>query len=127
MRERVRRRVERVRRGLRVLSLVARDPRTPWHARLVGALTLAYALSPIDLVPDFVPVLGLLDDLVVVPLGAWLALRLTPAAVVADARARAEAGGAVSGRRWLGALLVLLAWAALVVLAWWLLKRSLGT
>jgi uncharacterized membrane protein YkvA (DUF1232 family) len=71
------------------LYLAARDPRTPWHARLVVAAVAAYALSPIDLIPDFIPVLGLLDDAVLLPLGIALALRLIPAEVMAESRARA--------------------------------------
>jgi uncharacterized membrane protein YkvA (DUF1232 family) len=103
------------------LYLAARDPRTPGHARLLAALVLAYALSPIDLIPDFVPVLGLLDDLVLVPLGIWLVVRLVPPAVLADARARAAADSArPTGRRtavlvtWAVAVLVLAAVAAAV-------------
>jgi len=73
------------------LYLAARDPRTPWHARVVVAAVAAYALSPIDLVPDFIPILGLLDDAVLLPLGIALALRLIPAEVMAESRARAAA------------------------------------
>ncbi|MBL8056706.1 MAG: DUF1232 domain-containing protein, partial [Anaerolineales bacterium] len=60
------------------LYLAARDPRTPWYARALAAGVAAYAFSPLDLIPDFIPVLGYLDDLVLVPLGIWLALRLIP-------------------------------------------------
>jgi uncharacterized membrane protein YkvA (DUF1232 family) len=67
----------------------ARDPEAPWLARLVAIAVAAYALSPIDLIPDFIPVLGLLDDLILVPLGFWLVLRLMPPAVIARARQRA--------------------------------------
>lgn len=71
------------------LYLAARDPRTPWHARVAVAAVAAYALSPIDLIPDFIPVLGLLDDAVLLPLGIALALRLIPPEVMAESRARA--------------------------------------
>ena len=71
------------------LYLVARDPRTPWFAKLLAGAVVAYALSPIDLIPDFIPVLGYLDDLVLLPLGIWLAVRLVPAEVLDDARERA--------------------------------------
>ena len=74
------------------LYFAYRDPRTPWHARAFAALVVAYAFSPIDLIPDFVPVLGYLDDLVLVPLGVWLALKMIPSTIMADCRARAEAG-----------------------------------
>jgi uncharacterized membrane protein YkvA (DUF1232 family) len=71
------------------LYLAARDPRVPWAAKLLAAAVAAYAFSPIDLIPDFIPVLGLLDELVILPLGIALALRLVPEAVMADCRARA--------------------------------------
>src|SRR5512137_362302 len=67
------------------LYLACRDPRTPWYAKAWAVLVVAYAFSPIDLIPDFVPVLGYLDDLVIIPLGIWLALRMIPPAVMADA------------------------------------------
>jgi uncharacterized membrane protein YkvA (DUF1232 family) len=67
-----------------------RDPRTPWYARLFTGFIVAYAFSPIDLIPDFIPVLGYLDDLVIVPLGVLLALKMIPAQVMAECRAKAE-------------------------------------
>lgn len=72
------------------LYLAARDPRTPWYAKLIVAGIVAYALSPIDLIPDFVPVLGYLDDLILIPMGIALAIKLIPDAVLADCRTRAQ-------------------------------------
>jgi len=72
------------------LYLAAKDPRTPWYARLLVAGIVAYALSPIDLIPDFVPVFGYLDDLVLIPLGIALAIKLVPNSVLAECRARAQ-------------------------------------
>lgn len=72
------------------LYLAARDPRTPWYAKLLVAGIVAYALSPIDLIPDFVPVLGYLDDLILIPIGIALAIKLVPSQVLADCRARAQ-------------------------------------
>ena len=89
MPERLRRWARRLKQQALVVYLVARDPRLPWPVRALALLVAAYALSPIDLVPDFIPVLGLLDDLLLVPLGVALVIRLAPAAVVADARLRA--------------------------------------
>src|SRR5687768_9274740 len=77
-----------------VLYLSVRDPRTPWYAKAAAACVVAYALSPIDLIPDPIPLLGYLDDLVLLPLGVWMVRRLIPAAVLADNRARAEADAA---------------------------------
>ena len=101
--------------------LAAQDPRMPWSAQLMALLATAYAFSPIDLVPDAVPVLGLLDDLVLVPLGLWLALKLTPQAVLADARAEAtrrlNEGLPVS--RTAAVVIVVLWIAAIAGLVWW--------
>ena len=72
------------------LYLAARDPRTPWYAKLLVAGIVAYAFSPIDLIPDFVPVLGYLDDLILIPAGIALAIRLVPDFVLADCRAQAQ-------------------------------------
>ncbi len=72
------------------LTIAVRDPRVPWYARVLLGLVLAYAFSPIDLIPDFIPVLGYLDDLIIVPLGITLALKMIPAQVMIDARKQAE-------------------------------------
>ena len=74
-----------------VVYFAARDPRTPWPVRLLALLVAAYALSPIDLIPDFIPVLGYLDDLILVPLGLVLVLRLVPRQVMLSAREKAAA------------------------------------
>jgi uncharacterized membrane protein YkvA (DUF1232 family) len=70
--------------------LIARDRRTPWYAKALALGVAGYAFSPIDLIPDFVPVLGYLDDLIIVPLGLWLVVRLTPPELVAELRGEAE-------------------------------------
>jgi len=72
------------------LYLATRHPETPWYARLLVAGVVAYALSPIDLIPDFVPVLGYLDDLILIPMGITLAVRMIPTPVLAECRARAK-------------------------------------
>ncbi len=72
------------------LYLAARDPRTPWYAKLLVAAIVAYAFSPIDLIPDFVPVLGYLDDLILIPISITLAIKLVPNSVLAECRARAQ-------------------------------------
>lgn len=79
-----------LKRDVVAVYLALRDPRTPWYARLLGGVVVAYAFSPIDLIPDFVPVLGVLDDLLVVPLGVWLVVRLIPSEALDDARSRAD-------------------------------------
>ncbi|HEY3317112.1 MAG TPA: YkvA family protein [Coriobacteriia bacterium] len=100
------------------LYLACRDPRTPLLARVIAAGVVAYALSPIDLIPDPVPVLGYLDDLMIVPAGIWLATRLIPAEVLADARARAAADqGALLPRSRAAAAAVVAVWLAGAALA----------
>lgn len=79
-----------IKRDVVMLWLAARDPRTPWQAKVVGGFVAAYALSPIDLIPDFVPVLGYLDDLLLVPVGIWIAVKMIPPLVVADLRVEAD-------------------------------------
>jgi uncharacterized membrane protein YkvA (DUF1232 family) len=110
-----RRRARALKTWLRALYLAARDRRTPWTARLVALAVVAYAFSPIDLIPDFVPVLGYLDDLVLLPLGIALALRLIPPAVLEECRTRAERELAEGRPTSLaGAALVVLVWLALL-------------
>ncbi len=112
-----------LKRDVVVLWLAARDPRVGNGAKLLAALFAAYALSPIDLIPDFIPVLGLLDDLLLVPAGIWLALRLIDPALIAELRERAEAEDRPASP--LGAAMVVLAWfAALIGLAWTFVWRA---
>lgn len=80
-----------LRRDAHAVWLSARDPRTPWYAKALAFAVAGYALSPIDLIPDFIPVLGYLDDLILVPVGLWLVLKMIPREVLAAHRATAEA------------------------------------
>lgn len=106
------------------LYLAARDPRTPFYARLFAGLVVAYAFSPIDLIPDFIPVLGYLDDLLIVPLGIGLALRMIPKPVLIESRARAatllESGKPTSRA---GLAIVITIWMLLLALIVWLVLR----
>lgn len=107
-----------------MLWIAARDGRTPLIAKLVAGFVAAYALSPIDLIPDFVPVLGLLDELVIVPLGLALAIRLVPNGLMAEFRAQADAAVERPVSRG-GALLVILLWgmvATFLALQLWALR-----
>lgn len=107
--------------SLVMLWFCSRHPDTPLAARMLAVLVVAYAFSPIDLVPDFIPVLGYVDDVLLVPLGIWLALRLVPATVKADCRVRADAWQAMQAERprnlWAAAIIVLV-WALLAWLGW---------
>jgi len=88
--EQLKQKTKHLKRETTALYFAYRDPRTPWHARAFSALVVAYMLSPIDLIPDFIPILGYLDDLVLVPLGISLALKMIPRDVMADARKIAD-------------------------------------
>jgi uncharacterized membrane protein YkvA (DUF1232 family) len=103
------------------LYLAARDPRTPWYAKVLVGGIVAYALSPIDLIPDFIPVLGYLDELILLPLGIAMAIRLMPANIMAECRSRAhealEDGKPVSR---MAAAVIIGLWLGLAVLGiWW--------
>lgn len=112
---------------LLTVFFAARDPEAPWLARLVAIAVAAYALSPIDLIPDFIPVLGLLDDLILVPLGFWLALRLMPPAVIARARQRAaEQRGRLPRNLKVAAAIVVLWVLVAVLVIVWLVGRTGG-
>jgi uncharacterized membrane protein YkvA (DUF1232 family) len=102
------------RRDLHAVYLAARDPRVPWHAKAVALFVTAYAFSPIDLIPDFVPVLGLLDDLIIVPIGLWLAIRLIPPEILEEHRAAAERA-AEEPVSMVGAALMISVWLMLAV------------
>ena len=95
------------------LYLAARDPRVPWYAKVVAACVVAYALSPIDLIPDFIPVLGYLDDLLLVPLGIALAIRLIPPALLEQHRKAAAERDAQRPTSRVGAAIIIGIWIAL--------------
>jgi len=97
--------------------LAARDPRTPVHAKLFGLLVAGYALSPIDLIPDFIPVLGLLDDAILIPVGVWLFEKLVPPDLLAEHRATARAAAELPLSRW-GILIVVALWVLTAWLIW---------
>jgi uncharacterized membrane protein YkvA (DUF1232 family) len=115
-----------LRRELFTVFYAYRDPRTPWYARVLGALVVAYAFSPIDLIPDFIPVIGYLDDLVLVPLGIALVMKMIPREVVDDARRLAEQRvGVPRPRNWVVGGIIIALWAALAaVIAWRVFRRT---
>jgi uncharacterized membrane protein YkvA (DUF1232 family) len=111
-----------LRRDVLTLYLAARDPRVPWYAKAVAACVAVYALSPIDLIPDFIPILGYLDDLVIVPLGIWLAIRLIPPFVLEELRQAAIARYQPRPKSWIGAAIILVLWGlAGGAVVWWLM------
>lgn len=116
--ERIKQWARAIKRDVMALWLAARDPRVPWHAKAVAGMVAAYALSPIDLIPDFIPVLGYLDDLLIVPLGILLAVKLIPEPVMAELRERALDQRRPVSRA--GLIAVILIWVASIVLVAWL-------
>ena len=117
-------RARRLKTELVALSIAYRDPRTPWYAKVVAACVVGYALSPLDLIPDPIPVLGYLDDLILLPLGVALAIRLIPRQVLEDARTAArdpERPRAPANR--VAAAAIVLVWLALAAITVWLVMR----
>ena len=111
-----------LRRDVLALYLAARDPRVPWYAKAVAACVAVYALSPIDLIPDFIPILGYLDDMVIVPLGIWFAIQLIPPWLLEEHRQAAMAGRQQCPRSWVGAAIILSLWGlAGGAMVWWLM------
>jgi uncharacterized membrane protein YkvA (DUF1232 family) len=116
-----RERVAALKREVAAIAYAARDSRTPWAARLLVLAIVAYAVSPIDLIPDFIPVLGLLDDLLLLPAAILLAIRMIPSEVLAEARQRADARPPPSKG---AAVVIALIWIALMAaLVWWLASK----
>lgn len=122
-----RERVQQLKKETYALYLAYKDPRVSWFARLWLALVVGYALSPIDLIPDFIPVLGYLDDLILVPLGIWVAIKLIPEPVLAECRVRAEAemGEGMEGG-WITAVVIITIWViGTLFLGYWLIRLAM--
>ena len=118
---------KRIKRDAVTLWFACRHPATPWHVKALCAFVVAYALSPIDLIPDFIPVLGYLDDALLLPGMIWLAVWLLPPVVVADSRVRADAWmakGEGKPRSRVGGVLIVLIWiGAAIAAGWWFWRR----
>ena len=112
---------KRLKREVLTLYCAARDSRTPLLARALALVVVAYALSPIDLIPDFIPVLGMLDDVILVPIGVWLVIKLIPLEVLEVARVSA-ARLEVKPVSYFGLAMILTLW---LLVAWWLLRLLL--
>ena len=111
--------VKLLKRDVLALLIAYKDPRTPWYARLMAALVAGYALSPIDLIPDFIPVLGYLDDLLIVPLGIYITVKLIPAHLMQEYRIKALLLDKAGKKSLIGVVIVLLVWLAAIFLVVW--------
>ena len=121
-------RIRGLRHELAALALAVRRPDVPWYAKALGVVVIAYALSPIDLIPDFIPVLGLLDDLLLVPLGILAVRALVPDGVLAECRAEAAKGVLSPRTGWIAAAVIVAVWAAVLgALLRWLFSGSGGS
>ena len=109
-----------------VLYLAYRDPRTPRLTKLLAAAVIGYALSPIDLIPDFIPVLGLVDDLLIVPAGVSLAIRSIPPDVIEDLRKKIEAQPPTTKARWLMATVIVMIWFFVAIIIIRFLLKIIG-
>jgi uncharacterized membrane protein YkvA (DUF1232 family) len=109
------------------LYLACRHPRVPWYAKVLALIVVGYALSPIDLIPDFIPVLGYLDDMVLIPLGIMIVIRMIPAEVLAECRRNAEGmvGRATRAGRTAAAVIVMI-WIITAALVVWLIMRTVN-
>jgi uncharacterized membrane protein YkvA (DUF1232 family) len=108
------------------LWFACRHPATPWAVKALCAFVVAYALSPIDLIPDFIPVLGYLDDLLLLPGLIWLAVRMLPASALEQSRRSADAWIEAEGKRprsYLGAVAVVMVWTAVAMAGYWYWKK----
>ncbi|MEW6180648.1 MAG: YkvA family protein [Chloroflexota bacterium] len=125
--ERLKSRARLLKRDAYALYIAARDPRVPWYAKVFLGVVVAHTFSPIDLIPDFVPVLGYLDDLIITPLGIALALKMIPAEVMTEARRQSEEmmrqGKPISR---VGAVLVIVVWLAILAIMVWWIARALN-
>ena len=121
--ERLKRWAQRLKVEVHALYLAYRDPRVPWYARVFAAVVVGYAFSPIDLIPDPIPVLGYLDDLILIPLGVALAVRMIPSQVLAECREKAREMTDKPVSR-VAAVVVVSVWVALAALAVWLVSRA---
>jgi uncharacterized membrane protein YkvA (DUF1232 family) len=114
-----------VRRDAHAVYLAARDPRTPWYVKVLALGVAAYALSPIDLIPDFIPVLGYLDDIVIVPLGILAVVKLMPPDIMAEHRHSAALAAEQPVSRTAGMVIALI-WAGSIGVAGWMIVRYFG-
>jgi len=104
------------------IYLAAKDPRTPWYAKALIYFVVAHTFSPIDLIPDFIPVLGYLDDIIITPGGLWLAVRMIPPEVLEEARGKVATSGLERSVGYVGAGMVVMVWVVILIGVFYLIK-----
>jgi len=114
-----------VKRDMCAVYLASRDPRVPWYAKVVAVLVAAYALSPIDLIPDFIPVIGYLDDLLLLPFGIFLVIRLVPQELMAEHRLAATKMETLP-KSWWAVVAIIILWMAGLAFMMWLFTQLIG-
>ena len=102
---------------VRALCIAYGDPRVPWYAKVFMAVVIGYAISPIDLIPDFIPVLGYLDDLIIIPTGIYLAIKMIPRGIMEECREKAKSNPFSSTAKWVMAGIIISIWILVIVLA----------
>lgn len=123
--ERWRERARQLKTDAHAVYLASRDPRVPWHTRLLAACVVAYLFSPIDLIPDFIPVLGYLDDLIVVPAGLILVIRSIPANIMQEHREAARIPSLSRQPNWRAAVVIVTVWIAVLLISAALIYRHI--
>ena len=118
-------RAKRLRQEVHAVYLAYKDPRVPWYAKVLVAAIVAYALSPIDLIPDFIPVVGYLDDLILVPAGIAWAIKMIPPQVMAECRQKAASAGRAP-RNWVAAAVIVCLWCAAAYGTYLVLRPLIG-
>lgn len=122
--ERLKQRAARLKRDIYALYLACRDPRVPWHVRVMAWVVIAYALSPVDLIPDPIPILGYLDDLILIPLGVLIVIKMIPPQVLKDCREQAQVAFQKGmPKNWIAGGLIIMLWILLFAFAAFYVSR----
>jgi uncharacterized membrane protein YkvA (DUF1232 family) len=122
-----RRRVKELKNRIGILYLAVKHPRTPWYVKVLATLVVAYALSPIDFIPDFIPILGFLDELLLLPFGIWLTLKLVPPEIWLECQQQAEQQVlSERPRNWTAAVVIVLLWLLILYCVGWMLMDNMG-
>ena len=112
-------RLARIRQNITVLYLVLRHPRTKWYQKIIPVCVVAYALSPVDLIPDFVPVLGFLDDILIIPAGLWLSFKLIPDDIISECKQN-SGKTKITRKSILGLVIIIVSWVGLTLVLGWI-------